>query len=98
MRRSEMIATHRSPRADAGAMRASHGPRPRVAESLPAEAAFCDGGSGQATLTRRRAAAISVVGLHDSLDELMTHHVALVEIDERNAIDFADDFHRLHET
>ena len=54
--------------------------------------------SGVATLTRRRAAAIRVVCLHDRLHELVPHDVALVEVDERDAVDLADDFHCLHET
>ena len=91
MRRSTRSRRNRSPRADGG--RNLHEPRPEppCCQSLPRRRA-----SGLATLTCRRATAISVVGLHDSLDELMTDHVALVEIDERNSINFADDFHRLH--
>src|SRR5688500_5068256 len=87
MRASDTSATQTSPRADAGARFASQGPRPRGVSSP----------SGHATLTRRRAAAIDVVSLHDRLHELVTHDVALVEVDERDAVDLADHFHRLHQ-
>src|SRR5687768_5197720 len=83
MRASDTSATHTSPRADAGAIFVSHGPSPRTAAACSAEAFWREGESGHATLTRRRAAAIGVVGLHDRLHELVTHDVALVEVDER---------------
>src|SRR5688572_32221950 len=80
MRVSDTSATQRSPFADAGANLVSQGPRPRIAAACSAEALLREGESGHATLTRRRAAAIGVVGLHDGLHELVTHHVALVEV------------------
>src|ERR1043165_5726789 len=59
------------------------------------EAPDCLGAeSGLATLTRRRAAAIGIVGFHDRLHEFVTHHVALIELDERDAFDLADHVHR----
>src|SRR5687767_1295644 len=97
MRKSETSATQTSPLADAGAIFESQGPSPRVAAHFPTVAACREGGSGHATLTRRRAAAIGVVGLHDRLHELVTDDVALVEVDERDAVDLADHFHRLHQ-
>src|SRR6478672_12645205 len=89
IRRSEMIAMLRSPFAAAGATFAIQAPSPRVA-GLTA--------SGVATLTRSRAAAICVVCLDDRLHEFVADHVALVEVNERDAFDLADDFHRLHQT
>src|SRR6478672_9858740 len=86
IRRSEMIAMLRSPFAAAGATFAIQAPSPRVA-GLTA--------SGVATLTRSRAAAICVVCLDDRLHEFVADHVALIEVDERDAVDLADDFHRL---
>src|SRR5688572_20127451 len=94
MRASDTSATHTSPRAAAGAIFVSHGPSPLVAATSSAEAPRREGESGHATLTRRRAAAIGVVGLHDRLHELVTHDVAFVEVDERDAVDLADHFHR----
>src|SRR5688572_10638821 len=87
MRASDTSATQRSPFADAGENFVNQGPRPRGVCSP----------SGHATLTRRRAAAIDVVGPHDGLHELVTHDVALIEVGERDAVDLADDFHRLHQ-
>src|SRR5262245_62318707 len=55
-----------------------------------------------ATSARRRAAAPVaerkyLVGFHDLLDEPVPHDVALVEIDERDAVDAADHLHRLNQ-
>ena len=97
MRASDTSATHTSPRAAAGAIFVSHGPRPLVAAACSAAAPRREGESGHATLTRRRAAAIGVVRLHDRLHELVTDDVALIEVDERDAVDFADHLHRLHQ-
>src|SRR4051794_36433462 len=101
MRRSDTIAMLRSPFAAAGAALTIHLPSPRVTstraclDEAPEPALGAE--SGLAMLTRNRAAAICVVCLDDRLHELVANHVALVEVDERDALDLADDFHRLHQ-
>src|SRR5689334_9442053 len=88
----------RSPRAFDGATRASHRPRPRNAAAGAAPAVeLPERWSGVATLTRRRPVVIRVVRLDDRLHELVTYHITLVEVDERDAVDLADHFHRLNQ-
>src|SRR6266542_2233325 len=46
---------------------------------------------------RRGAVLVPVVGADDARDELMPHDVTLVEVDERDALDVAEDLARHHE-
>src|SRR5215831_215417 len=87
-----------SPRARAGAIRVSQrvspgAPtrRPRPSDTSTRTARGCPSGS-------MRAVAVPVgerlVRLDNLLHELMTNHIALVEIDERDSLDTPDDLHR----
>src|SRR5215204_860799 len=100
MRRSDTIAMLRSPLAFGGACFTSQGPSPFTSRACLDEApADFDGAeSGVATLTRRWAAAIRVICLDDRLHEFVTDDVAFVEVDERDPLNLADDFHGLDET
>src|SRR5688572_12235257 len=89
MRASETSAIASSPRAVRGATRASHRARPPSATGAPRPSV---------TVTVNLlsgSTAVGVVRLHDLLDERMAHHVLLVEPDERDSFDVADDVHRL---
>src|ERR1700704_2961259 len=111
MRASPTSATLTTPLARAGATRRSQAARPAAASgrpcssvtdtvnSLPADAraifrrAKAGSGSG---IPRAAGVRELFVGLDDLLHELVAHDVAIVEVDERDALDGADDFHRLH--
>src|SRR5580765_4338239 len=94
-----------SPRARAGATRVSQRASPRAPTRRPRPSDTTtrtaelrsSGPSGS-----MRAVAVPVrerlVRLDDLLHQSVTHHVALVEVDERDAVDVADDFHGLDQT
>src|SRR5260221_9590325 len=90
MRASETIAIARSPRARAGATRVSQAASPGARAARPRPSV---------TVTRSRrvlsGSTERFVRLHDVLDERMAHDVSLVEMDEGDAFDVADDLHRL---
>src|SRR5262249_9986583 len=99
MCRSETSAMATSPRAETGATRTSQDPRPGVRTARPRP-------SLTATLIRVLRAdrgllsgstAVRFVRLHDLLHERVAHDVLLVEVDERDALDLADDLQRLDE-
>src|SRR5437867_1242349 len=109
MRVSLTRAMVTSPRARAGATRRSHSASPRMRSGrprssttttrkekadLPRRSAPCvlarEGGSGAAVSIREL-----LVGLDDLLHELVAHNIPIVEVNERDALDVADDLHRL---
>src|SRR5262245_58827322 len=92
MRASETSATAISPRADAGATRASHAASPGARAGRPRPSL-----TTTASRLLSGSTAVRFVGLHDLLHELMAHDVALVEVDERDALHLADHLHRLDE-
>src|SRR5512134_3709182 len=89
MRASETRAIATSPRALAGATRASQRARPPSATARPRP-------SETDTRSWRLLSGSTVlfVRLHDLLHERVPHDVLLVEVDERDALDVADDLHR----
>src|SRR5712671_1327239 len=110
MRASLTTATFTVPLARAGATRRSQAASPGGRSSLPrssvtdtvkglpakARAAFWRakaGPSGMLDVAARE----RLVRLDDLLHQLVAHDVAIVEMDERDAVDRADDLHRLDE-
>src|SRR5258708_28679504 len=91
MRASETMAMAKSPRARAGAMRASQAARPAARTGRPWPSVTCTLISGLSGSTER------FVRLHNLLDKVMADHVLVVEVHERDALDMADDLHRLYE-
>ena len=47
---------------------------------------------GAAAILAGMGGGVFVIGFDDALDEIVADDVALVEIDQRDAFDFADDF------
>src|SRR5687768_12428236 len=88
MRASATRAIASSPRAARGAVRASQRARPPSRTGWPRPSL---------TVTRRPllpgSTAVGVVSLHDLLHELMADDILLVEPDELDALDVADDLH-----
>src|SRR5687767_8401906 len=83
---SAMVMSGGTPR---GAMRLSQALNPGAAAGRPRPSV---------TVTRNRLLSGSTVGfvrLHDLLDQRVPHHVAVVEVHERDAVDVADDLHGL---
>src|ERR687898_3590188 len=88
MCRSETRAMATAPRRRAGARRASQRASPPSATARPRPSV---------TVTTRlllSGSTVRFVRLDDLLHQLVPHHVLVVEPDERNALDVADDLHR----
>src|SRR5262249_54187350 len=98
LRASPTTATWTTPRARGGAARSSHAARPGAAPARPRSSATSTRSRGEPSGMR---AAVAVrerlVRLHDLLHQLVADDVAVVEVDERDAVDRADDLHRLDE-
>src|SRR6266545_2278070 len=87
MRVSVTITTPTVPRARDGATCFSQDSRPRILRGRPCS-------SETSTFSSSRAITGELlVRLHDLLHELVTHDVAVVEVNERNSFDRADDLH-----
>src|SRR5258708_35711993 len=97
MRASLTSATLTMPFARAGATRRSHAARPGTARRRPRSSAMPTRRPGSPSGMLDVAARERLVGLHDLLHELVPHDVAIVEVDERDSVDGADDLHRLDE-
>src|SRR3954470_13540626 len=88
--RSLTKATPIVPRARAGATRRSHAARPGARTRRP-----------RPSLTRTRSGGTAgerFVRFDNLLDELVADDVAVVEVDERDALDVADDLHRFDQS
>src|SRR6478672_723620 len=86
---SETSAMATSPRAAAGATRASQAARPGARTARPRPSL---------TDTDKRllsGSTVRFVRLDDLLHQRVPHDVLVVEVDERDAVDLADHFHRL---
>src|SRR5688572_7278763 len=109
MRASATTATVISPRARRGATASSHRPRPGARRApevttcttrdlAPDWRRPCRGDVCVApTLRLRTRAGEGIVCLHDLLHELVSDDVAVVEVDEADALDVLDDRKRLDE-
>src|SRR5436853_6181091 len=95
MRRSLTRATVTTPRARRGATRRSHAASPGALARRPDASDTITRSAVSPSGIPAGAVRIRLVGLDDLLHELMAHDVAIAEVDERNAVDRADDLHRL---
>src|SRR5262245_35861722 len=91
-RASDAIATVTPPRARAGAIAASHAASRGARRAVDETTSTC---SRSAILAA--AGGVRVVRLYDLLHELVPYHVAIVEVDEPDAVDVPDDLQRLDE-
>src|SRR5215471_11795145 len=96
------IAMFTSPRARAGAISVSQRARPAAPTRRPHPSDTSTRTVRRCPSGSMRAAAVPVgerlVRFDNLLHELVTDHIALVEIDERDSLDTPDDLHRLDET